>query len=60
MVVLQIGQPRCVCAVVKPTAEEALAATKAAYAEGKVYLVGGLTRNMARKLKLSHDEVRPL
>ncbi|MGH1569525.1 hypothetical protein ACRAWG_01195 [Methylobacterium sp. P31] len=60
IVVLQKGQPRCVCAVVKPTAEEALATTKAAYAEAKVYIVGGLARNTVRKLKLAHDEARPL
>jgi hypothetical protein len=60
VVVLRKGQPRCVCAVVKPTVEEALAATKAVYADAKVYLVGGLAQNMVRKLKLSHDEVRPL
>ncbi|MDR7038462.1 hypothetical protein J2X36_003226 [Methylobacterium sp. BE186] len=59
VVVLRKGQPRCVCAAVKRTPEEALAATKAAYAEAKVYLVGGLARNMVRKLRLSHDEVRP-
>lgn len=60
VVVLRRGQPRCVCAVVRPTVEEALATTKAAYAEAKVYFVGGLARNIVRKLKLSHDEVRPL
>ncbi|GJE42030.1 hypothetical protein AEGHOMDF_1200 [Methylobacterium soli] len=46
-------------AVVKPSAEEALQRVRDLSAEGtKAYLVGGLSRDMARRLKLKRGDVQ--
>lgn len=46
-------------AVAKPTAEEALTAVAELAAEGaRVFLIGGLSRDTVRQLKLEPDELR--
>ncbi|KAB1073553.1 hypothetical protein [Methylobacterium soli] len=46
-------------AVVKPSAEEALAVVRGLSADGtKTYLVGGLSRDMVRRLGLKRDDMQ--
>ncbi|KAB1073639.1 hypothetical protein [Methylobacterium planeticum] len=46
-------------AVVKPSATEALEAVEALSATGtKAYVVGGLSRDVIRRLKLRRDDIR--
>lgn len=57
--VLVRHQPRRTYAIVKETPEEALAAVRALSTEqSRLYLVGGLSRNLVRHLKMKPDDLR--
>ena len=57
--VVQLHKPHRTYEVVKPTLEEALVAVNALFVdEIRAYLVGGLSRNVARRMKLKPDDIQ--
>lgn len=57
--VVQLHQPHRTYAVVKPTLEEALVTVNALFVdEIRTYLVGGLSRSVARRMKLKPDDIQ--
>lgn len=59
MTIVQTHESRRTYVVMKQNPEEALAAIKEMFTgKTKVYLVGGLSRNMVRRMKLKPDDLR--